>query len=142
VLLIILCLGVVWAVIAYIFSHVEITHKAETTSENENVIFSGYTQMLTRYYRLPAATPTPTYTMEQVTLFLYAGAYLFLLLSITSLSSIFRYANVNFMFFLLPLMYTRLFANKYVLLCTIMILTLFHALFFVLFLTQVPAYGF
>jgi hypothetical protein len=130
----------VWAVIAYIRSHVEITHNAEHA--HENVIFSGYTQMLTRYYRLPAATPTPTYTMEQVTLFLYAGAYLFLLLSITSLSSIFRYANVNFMFFLLPLMYTRLFANKYVLLCTIMILTLFHALFFVLFLTQVPAYGF
>jgi hypothetical protein len=138
VLLLVLCLGMVWAVIAYIRSHVEITHNAEHA--HENVIFSGYAQMLTRYYRLP--TPQPTYTIEQVTLFLYAGIYLFLLLSITSLSSIFRYANVNFMFFLLPLMYTRLFTNKYVLMCTIMILTLFHALFFVLFLTQVPAYGF
>lgn len=107
--------------------------------QQSSVVFSPYAQLLTRYYTPPQ---TNAYTLEQTTLFLYALLYLFLLFSITGLSSIFRYANVNFMFFLLPFLYTKLADSKYVFVCIIMVLTLFHALFFVLFLTQVPAYGF
>jgi len=83
-------------------------------------------------------------SLEQNTLFVYALVYTLMLSSVSSSSMMFRYFSVCLPIFILPVYFynqTQMVRNKYFLGILFLFLSL-QAMFFTLFITGIPAYGY
>ncbi len=80
--------------------------------------------------------------LELIALFLYALGTIILMTSQTNLSSTFRHTVSNFSLFLLPVIFIPSLSNKKWVLAITGVSIVLQALFFILFLTGIPAYGF
>lgn len=81
-------------------------------------------------------------TLEQNTLFVYALVYTLMLSSVSSSSMMFRYFSVCLPIFILPVyFYNQMVRNNYFLGILFLFLSL-QAMFFTLFITGIPAYGY
>ena len=79
---------------------------------------------------------------ELIALFLYVFGYVFLLCSMKNLSSTFRHSGANFAFFSLPILLFNFTVKNRLLLFALIVSVITQLIFFILFLTLIPIYGF
>lgn len=83
-----------------------------------------------------------TYMYEVAALFIYSFGSIFILTSMKNMSSTFRHVNANFALFALPVLLGNFDIKKHTFWIVIILFILLQLIFFTLFLTLIPVYGF